>query len=206
MELGRSFVEREEFRYYHLRRQTKTTLIKLTSQCRGQPDLETIEPTEKHTDHMEILVRLSTFLRTLRRRLTVYRSYTGSNIVADVAYDCFFGTSPTASQSYEVMIWLAALGGAGPISATGSPIATLTIDGVSWKLFKGMNGSMTVFSFVASSQVTSFSGNLMDFFKYLSTSQGLSTSQYLQSIGAGTEPFTGSNAKLTVSAFSVTVS
>ncbi|KAL9617830.1 MAG: hypothetical protein Q9160_007380 [Pyrenula sp. 1 TL-2023] len=132
--------------------------------------------------------------------------YTGSNIVADVAYDCFLGTSPTASASYEVMIWLAALGGAGPISATGSPIATLTIDGVSWRLFKGMNGSMTVFSFVASSQVTSFSGNLMDFFKYLSTSQGLSTSQYLQSIGAGTEPFTGSNAKLTVSAYSVTVS
>ena len=133
-------------------------------------------------------------------------SYTGSNIVADVAYDSFLGTSPTASASYEVMIWLAALGGAGPISSTGSPVATPTIDGVSWKLYKGPNGSMTVFSFVASSQVTSFSGNLMDFFKYLESNQGLSSSQYLQSIGAGTEPFTGSNANFKTTAYSVTVS
>lgn len=129
-------------------------------------------------------------------------SYTGSNIVADVAYDLFTSSTPSGSAEYEVMIWLAALGGAGPISATGSPIATPTIAGVSWKLYSGYNGAMHVFSFVASSQVTSFSGDLRAFFTYLIGSQGMSSSQYLQSIGAGTEPFTGSNAVLSNSAYS----
>ena len=103
------------------------------------------------------------------------------------------------------MIWLAALGGAGPISSTGSPIATPTIGGTTFKLYKGPNGSTTVFSFVAETEQTNYSGNLMNFFDYLTANQGVSTSQYLQSIGAGTEPFTGSNAVLTVTGYSTTV-
>jgi hypothetical protein len=129
-------------------------------------------------------------------------SYTGSDIVADVSYDMFLGTSSSASASYEIMVWLAALGGAGPISSTGSPIATPTIGGITFKLFKGPNGSTTVFSFVASSEVTNFNGDLMNFFSYLISSQGVSSSQYLQSLGAGTEPFTGSNAVLTTTGYS----
>jgi xyloglucan-specific endo-beta-1,4-glucanase len=103
------------------------------------------------------------------------------------------------------MIWLAALGGAGPISATGSVIATPTIAGVKWNLYYGLNGSMKVYSFVASSQVTSFSGDLKLFFTYLATSQGYSTSQYITSIGAGTEPFIGTSAVMTTSAYSVVI-
>jgi len=132
-------------------------------------------------------------------------SYTGSNIVADVAYDLFTSSSASGSNEYEIMIWLAALGGAGPISSTGSAIATVTINSVSWKLYKGPNGSTTVYSFVASSQATSYSGDLMNFFKYLESSQGFPSSQYLLSIGAGTEPFTGSNAVFTTSAYSAVV-
>lgn len=132
-------------------------------------------------------------------------SYTGSSIVADVAYDMFTSSTASGSAEYEVMIWLAALGGAGPISSTGSPIATPTIAGKSWKLYYGLNGSMKVYSFVASSQITSFSGDLLDFFKYLESSQGMSSSQILQSIGAGTEPFTGSSAVFTTNAYSVVV-
>jgi xyloglucan-specific endo-beta-1,4-glucanase len=132
-------------------------------------------------------------------------SYTGSNIIADVAYDLFTSSTATGSDEYEIMIWLAALGGAGPISSTGSPISTPTVAGVSWKLYYGLNGSMKVYSFVASSQVTSFSGDLKAFFTYLASSQGYPTSQYLVSVGAGTEPFTGSNAVLTVSAYSVVI-
>lgn len=118
-------------------------------------------------------------------------SYTGSSIVADVAYDVFTSATSGGSNAYEIMIWLAAIGGAGPISSTGSPVATTTIDGVSWKLYSGPNGATTVYSFVASSQATSFTGDLMNFFKYLETNQGFPSSQYLVSIGAGTEPFTG---------------
>jgi len=102
------------------------------------------------------------------------------------------------------MVWLAALGGAGPISSTGSPIATVTINGVSWKVYVGPNGSMTVYSFVASSTVTSFSGDLLEFFKYLENNQGLSSSLYLIDVQAGTEPFTGT-ADLKVSSYSAVV-
>ncbi|GAB7349733.1 hypothetical protein MBLNU459_g0469t1 [Dothideomycetes sp. NU459] len=132
-------------------------------------------------------------------------SYTGSNIVADVSYDIFTSATSGGSNAYEIMIWLAALGGAGPISSTGSAIATVTLAGHSFKLYKGLNGSTTVFSFVAVSEVTSFSGDIKTFLTYLINNQGLSSSQYLTSIGAGTEPFTGSSAVFTTSDYSLTV-
>ena len=57
-----------------------------------------------------------------------------------------------------------------------------------------------VYSFTPNgNNVASFSGDLMDFFSYLIKNQGFKDSQYLISVGAGTEPFTGSNAKLTSS-------
>jgi xyloglucan-specific endo-beta-1,4-glucanase len=132
-------------------------------------------------------------------------SYSG-NLVANVAYDLFTASTPGASsQEYEIMIWLAAFGGAGPISSSGSPIATITVAGNEWKLYKGPNGSMTVFSFVATKQITNFSGDLMGFVNYLTKNQGLPTRQYLNTVQCGTEPFVGTNAKLTVSSFSAQV-
>jgi len=130
-------------------------------------------------------------------------NYTGSNIIANVAYDIFTGASATGSAQYEVMIWLSALGGAGPISSTGSAIATVTVAGKQFKLYKGPNGQMTVFSFVAVSPINSFNGDLNAFLVYLRSSQGLPASQILQSVGAGTEPFSGSNAVLTTTAFTL---
>lgn len=127
-------------------------------------------------------------------------------MVTNVAYDLFTSSSTGGSAEYEIMIWLAAIGGAGPISSTGSVIATPTLAGVTWNLYKGVNGQMTVFSFVAPSQVASFSGDLKAFTNYLTSSQGLPSSQYLQSIGAGTEPFIGTNAVFTTSAYRVSVS
>ena len=44
-------------------------------------------------------------------------SYTGSDIVADVSYDMFTSSTAGGSNEYEIMIWLAAIGGAGPISS-----------------------------------------------------------------------------------------
>jgi xyloglucan-specific endo-beta-1,4-glucanase len=132
--------------------------------------------------------------------------YTGSNMVANVAYDLFSNSDCGTTPQYEIMIWLGALGGAGPISSSGSPIATPTIGGVPWKLYKGPNGQMTVFSFVASSQQKNYSGDLNNFVKYLTSSQGYPGSQCVYSIGAGTEPFTGSNAKFTTTGYSVSLS
>ncbi|ORX94849.1 concanavalin A-like lectin/glucanase domain-containing protein [Clohesyomyces aquaticus] len=100
-------------------------------------------------------------------------------------------TSASGSAQYEIMIWLAALGGAGSISSTGSPVATVTLSGVSFKLYSGMVGSMKVFGFVANSQAKKFSGDLMQFI--------------LQSGGAGTEKFSGTGAVFTTSGYSLTV-
>nr|QDF60592.1 xyloglucanase [Binary vector pBI-Xeg] len=135
---------------------------------------------------------------------STWKWYSTTNIVADVAYDMFLSSSASGSNEYEIMVWLAALGGAGPISSTGSAIATTTINGVTWKLYKGPNGSMTVYSFVAESTVTSFSGDMLAFFTYLIKNQGLSSSLYLVDVQAGTEPFTGT-AKLTASSYSADV-
>jgi len=134
-------------------------------------------------------------------------SYTGSDIVADVSYDMFADTTSGSSTSqFEIMVWLAAYGGAGPISSTGSADETVTIGGVDFKLYDGFNGDMHTYSYVATSDVTSFSGDLLDFLTHIVDTYGtLTTSHYLNSIGAGTEPFTGSNAVLTVSKYSVAV-
>ncbi|KAJ5400820.1 hypothetical protein N7465_011309 [Penicillium sp. CMV-2018d] len=129
-------------------------------------------------------------------------SYSNTNIVADVAYDLFLSSTPTGSEEYEIMVWLAALGGAGPISSTGKAIATVTLNGVEWDVWVGPNGQMTVYSFVAKSTVSHFSGDLLDFFDYLVKNQGLPNGKYLKTVQAGTEPFTGTS-ELTVSNYSV---
>ncbi|CAG7853242.1 Xyloglucan-specific endo-beta-1,4-glucanase A; AltName: Full=Xyloglucanase A; AltName: Full=Xyloglucanendohydrolase A; Flags: Precursor [Serendipita indica DSM 11827] len=134
-------------------------------------------------------------------------SQTGTNPVNNVSYDLM--TTATSdvngSHTYEIMIWLAAFGGAGPISSSGSPVSTPTVAGRSWKLYDGYNGSMRVFSFVATSTITSFSADLMDFLKYLATNNGFNTGHYLTVLQAGTEPFTGSNVVLTTSSYTVTL-
>ncbi|KAK7424057.1 hypothetical protein QQX98_000667 [Neonectria punicea] len=130
---------------------------------------------------------------------------TGSNLVADVAYDLWLAPSVGANNQYEIMIWLAAYGGAGPISSTGSAIDTVTIAGSSWTVYSGPNGDTTVYSFVAASTITSFSGDLNLFFKYLTSKQGVSTSMVATSLQAGTEPFTGSNAVFKTSAYTISV-
>ncbi|CAZ84847.1 unnamed protein product [Tuber melanosporum] len=139
---------------------------------------------------------------------TMKYSYTGTTgAVANVAYDLF--TSKTAGSDiceYEVMIWLAAYGGAGPISSTGSPIAAPTIAGYRWKLYDGYNSNMHVYSFVAvDSPITRFSCDVKLFLAYLADNYALPTSQYLNKFQAGTEPTSGSNAKFTVSEFSAVV-
>ncbi|ROV87737.1 hypothetical protein VMCG_10587 [Cytospora schulzeri] len=132
-------------------------------------------------------------------------SYTGSNIVADVSYDLWLAPTSGGTNAYEIMIWLAAYGGAGPISSTGSAIATATIGSHTFKLYSGPNGDTTVYSFVATSTITSFSGDLNLFFQYLIKNQGVSSSMYITSLQAGTEPFTGTNAVMTTSSYTISI-
>jgi xyloglucan-specific endo-beta-1,4-glucanase len=64
-------------------------------------------------------------------------------------------------------------------------VASTKITGIKWNLYKGPNGSTTVFSFVAAKEVSQFRGNLKAFFKYLEREQQFPASQYLFSVGAG---------------------
>ncbi|KAI5357885.1 Putative glycoside hydrolase family 12, glycoside hydrolase family 11/12 [Septoria linicola] len=127
-------------------------------------------------------------------------SYEGTGLVADVAYDLFTSSTPDGDEEFEIMVWLAAIGGAGPISSTYSAdgsatsIGSATIGGVTFDLYKGPNGQMTVYSFVAPTEVKSFSADMKLFFDYLVENEGFEESQYLISAGAGTEPFEGSGA------------
>ena len=152
---------------------------------------------------MEVEVRQP--LQILRGCEADDNSYSGSNIVADVAYDMFLSTSPGGDHNYAIMVWLGALGGAGPISSTGSPIATPTVAGIKFNLYLGPNGSMQVYSFVAPSAREAFDADIAEFVAYLIEEHGLPAAQILQSAGAGTEPFVGSNAKFTTAASSLDV-
>lgn len=137
---------------------------------------------------------------------------TGGTVVADIAYDLFTSSTSGGSNEYEIMIWLDNIN-AGPISYTygsdgsATPIvSSVTIAGYTWDLYYGSNGSNYVYSFLTSdeSAIKSFSGDLMDFFDYLTSKQGLSTSQYLTTAQGGTEATSGS-ATLTSSAFSIVI-
>ena len=86
----------------------------------------------------------------------------------------------------------------GPISSSYSaagdaiPVTTAKIEiaGEKWKLYKGVNAPQTVYSFVAEEQVTGFKGDLMGVFEYLEEMGVGLKSQFVASIGAGTEHFT----------------
>lgn len=71
---------------------------------------------------------------------------------------------------------LARLGDVQPI---GSRQSTVTVGGRSWELWIGMNGSMKVYSYVATSQVTKFDGDLKPFFNNMASNGFPQSSQYL---------------------------
>ncbi|KLO17895.1 glycoside hydrolase family 12 protein [Schizopora paradoxa] len=134
-----------------------------------------------------------------------------SGAVADVAFDLFTASTPTGANVNEIMIWMANYN-AGPISAeygsNGQPTpkaANVNIAGHTWNMFFGSNGANNVYSFLPTSgTITSFSGDINAFFKYLTSNQGVSSSQYLKTAQAGTEPTSGTGT-LTTSAFSLTI-
>ncbi|EIW87083.1 glycoside hydrolase family 12 protein [Coniophora puteana RWD-64-598 SS2] len=131
-----------------------------------------------------------------------------SNVRADVSYDIWIGTTPDGAQasaqsSYEIMIWLSGQGGIQPI---GSKTASANIGGHQWDVWTGPNSNWQVISFLTTEgDITNFSADLNDFFKYIIASNGVNSGLFLQTIESGTEPFTGS-ATLTTTGYSVSVS
>ncbi|GLB35571.1 putative glycosyl hydrolase family 12 [Lyophyllum shimeji] len=129
-----------------------------------------------------------------------------SGLVADVSYDLWLSNNPSSSgasssSTFEIMVWLSTRGGAGP---AGSQIGTASVNGVTWRLFKGTVSTWTVFSFVAPNEITNFNSDLKGFLNYLVSNQGVPSSQFLVQAQAGTEPFIGS-ATLTTNSYSISI-
>ena len=62
-------------------------------------------------------------------------------------------------------------------------------------LYFGSNGANNVYSFLpASGTISSFSGDINTFLEYLTSKQNVSSSQYLKTAQAGTEPTSGTGA------------
>ncbi|KAF9265906.1 glycoside hydrolase family 12 protein [Marasmius fiardii PR-910] len=135
-------------------------------------------------------------------------SYSGasSTLVADVSYDLWLSNVASSSgasstSTFEIMVWLSTRGGAGP---AGAQIGTANVNGVNWRLFKGTVSTWTVFSFVAPSEITNFNSDLKGFLNFLTSNQGVPSSQFLVQAQAGTEPFVGS-ATLNTNSYSISI-
>jgi xyloglucan-specific endo-beta-1,4-glucanase len=122
----------------------------------------------------------------------------------NVSYDLWLSANPhlgNASADTEIMIWLYR---DGDISPVGSKKTTITIAGIDWDLWEGsVPAGWSVYSFVRTSNTSSQSLNLNDFFDLL-ISRGLNDSTYLISIEAGTEVFTGAG-RLDTTSYSVNI-
>jgi len=137
---------------------------------------------------------------------------TSESVVADVAFDLFTSTTRGGGNRTEIMIWLANFN-TGPIcwsyNAYGNAVAdanSISLAGYTWDLYFGSNGYNNVYSFLPSNGaiITKFSGDLNVFIKYLTGRGSISSSEYLQSLQAGTEATSGT-ATFTTSAYSVVV-
>lgn len=128
---------------------------------------------------------------------------TGSNQY-DNAYDLFFSpqTDPSG-PSAELMVWLNYSGNQPAGTKVASGVALGGVSGT-WDVWQGTN-SWPVWSFVRTSQVSSFSGNLQPFVYYVAYTKGwLNSSWYELNIQFGTEIIqsNGANGTLKVTQFS----
>lgn len=95
------------------------------------------------------------------------------------AYDIWLNGS-----GIEVMAWTYVSGNVGPL---GSPVGTVTLDGNTWTLYAGNNGSNPTYSFVRSANETSGTVNILDLLKYLENTKGYFSNPTLSTIQYGWE-------------------
>jgi hypothetical protein len=112
----------------------------------------------------------------------------------NVSYDMWLHTTnaPTyqTNPTDEVMVWLYRSGGAGPIGSR--QVQAVSLGGTTWDIYRGMNGSTNVFSYVRTTNATTQVLNMMSVMQDLVTRGWVQSSKYLSAIQAGTEVYTGS--------------
>ena len=127
-------------------------------------------------------------------------------LVANVAYDMFLSSSSDGeTYTYEVKVWLTTFGIIAPfVEDPMNPIlANVTVAGVNFKLYRGMDSNVTVFTYVATANINRFNGDFKEFFTNLPDAKRLND-QYLVDAMAGTEPSHG-KAELIVSKYSLAI-
>lgn len=133
---------------------------------------------------------------------------------ADVVVDMFLDSSRiTAASSstkpkYEVMVWMGQYGYASAIGAnlTKTP-PTHQLNGTTFSLYTGPNGNgQTVFSWLATSNITNFNFDVSPLLDYLTSHNLLPETTYLGSVQFGTEAFHAtSNVTFSASNFNLDV-
>src|SRR6185437_93168 len=103
------------------------------------------------------------------------------------AYDIWLNGS-----GIEVMAWTDVSGNVGPL---GSSVGTVSLDGNTWTLYSGNNGSNPSYSFVRSGNETSGTVNILDLLKYLENTKGYFTNPMLSTIQYGWEISGTNNAQ-----------
>ncbi|MCZ7420649.1 MULTISPECIES: cellulose binding domain-containing protein [unclassified Micromonospora] len=126
-----------------------------------------------------------------------------SNGIYNASYDIWLDPSPKRDgvNQMEIMIWF---NRQGPIQPIGSPVGNANIDGRSWEVWRGSNGSNNVISYVAPSAISSANLNLLAFINDTRNRGAITNSWYLTSIQAGFEPWQG-GVGLAVTNFSAAV-
>ncbi|WP_330307648.1 MULTISPECIES: GH12 family glycosyl hydrolase domain-containing protein [unclassified Streptomyces] len=104
---------------------------------------------------------------------------------------------------YETMLWVNYNGNVG---ALGTSQGTLTLNGNTWTVYKGNNGSNDVFSFLRSSDSTSGTINILPILKWIANTKGwMSSSETIGDVQFGFE-ITSSSGGLDFTTNNLTVS
>jgi hypothetical protein len=123
--------------------------------------------------------------RTINKSISSLKSVSSSFTVTDpsagsyeAAYDIW-----TADNANEIMIWTD-VHNVGPL---GSSVGSLTLDGRTYTVYKGSNGSNNVYSFVDTSRVTSGTFNILDILKWIQNTKGWMSNETLGKVQFGWE-------------------
>ena len=120
----------------------------------------------------------------------------------NAAYDLFFADDTVADSNpkYELMVWVAARNGAGPLGTKDAK--PLTVNGAVFDLYVGTNGNQKVYSYKIRTEMRAVNFDLNTFIQDARARQLLPPATRLKSVQAGHEVFSGV-AVLSTSLYSV---
>lgn len=130
---------------------------------------------------------VGTALNSLSSATSSFKETNPSGGNYESAYDIWLNGS-----GIEVMVWTYVSGNVGPL---GSSVGSVTLDGNTWTLYVGNNGTNPTYSFVRSSNESSGTVNLLDLLKYLENTGGYFSNPTLSTIQYGWEISGTNNAQ-----------